>query len=82
MTAPNELKDRVRKLMADILAVDEGAITDASTFEDFGVDSLTAAQMLSAMEDEFGVVIEDEQIPSINSFASLTDIIAKAAENG
>lgn len=78
MSTQAELKDRVRALMADILAVDEASILDASTFEDFSVDSLTAAQLLSAMEDEFGVVIEDDDIPSINSFVSLVETIAKA----
>lgn len=81
MNSPADLKERVRKLMADILAVDEASITDASTFEDFNVDSLTAAQLLSAMEDEFGVVIEDEVIPTINSFEILVDIIAKAVDH-
>jgi acyl carrier protein len=81
MNTPTELKDRVRTLMSDILAVDEASITDASTFEEFSVDSLTAAQILSAMEDEFGVVIEDEVIPTINSFASLVEIIAKAVDH-
>jgi len=78
MDANQALKARVCTLMADILAVDEAAITDAATFDDLGVDSLTAAQLLSAVEDEFGITIEDEAIPTIISFPSLIEAIAQA----
>ncbi len=47
--------EKVRQVLADHLEMDVEEITEATTFEDLGVDSLDAVEIMMEMEDEFGV---------------------------
>ena len=38
--------------------MDAAEITEATTFEDLGVDSLDAVEIMMEMEDEFGIEIK------------------------
>lgn len=50
--------EKVKELLADHLEMDVSEITDATTFDDLGVDSLDAVEIMMEMEDEFGVEIK------------------------
>lgn len=48
--------EKVKELLADHLDIDVAEITEETTFEDLGVDSLDTVEILMEMEDEFGIV--------------------------
>ena len=50
--------ERVIKVLADHLEMDAGEITEETTFEDLGVDSLDSVEIMMEMEDEFGIEIK------------------------
>lgn len=50
--------EKVKAVLADHLEMDAAEITEATTFEDLGVDSLDAVEIMMEMEDEFGVEIK------------------------
>ena len=50
--------DKVRELLAEHLEMDASEITEETTFDDLGVDSLDAVEIMMEMEDEFGVEIK------------------------
>lgn len=50
--------DKVKELLAEHLEMDESEITEATTFDDMGVDSLDAVEIMMEMEDEFGIEIK------------------------
>ena len=50
--------EKVKELLAEHLEMDAAEITEATTFEDLGVDSLDAVEIMMEMEDEFGVEIK------------------------
>lgn len=50
--------EKVKTLLAEHLEIDESEITMETTFEDLGVDSLDAVEIMMEMEDEFGVEIK------------------------
>ena len=50
--------EKVKELLAEHLEMDASEITDETTFEDLGVDSLDAVEIMMEMEDEFGVEIK------------------------
>ena len=50
--------EKVKKLLAEHLEMDAAEITEATTFEDLGVDSLDAVEIMMEMEDEFGIEIK------------------------
>ena len=53
-----KLTEKVKELLAAHLEIDLDTITDDSTFEDLGIDSLDAVEILMEMEDEFGIEIQ------------------------
>lgn len=50
--------EKVKELLADHLEMDASEITEETTFDDLGVDSLDAVEIMMEMEDEFGVEIK------------------------
>ena len=50
--------EKVKELLAEHLEMDASEITEATTFEDLGVDSLDAVEIMMEMEDEFGIEIK------------------------
>ena len=50
--------EKVKELLAEHLEMDSAEITEATTFEDLGVDSLDAVEIMMEMEDEFGIEIK------------------------
>ncbi len=50
--------ETVKKLLAEHLEIELDTITDESTFEDLGIDSLDAVEILMEIEDEFGIEIQ------------------------
>lgn len=50
--------EKVKELLAEHLEMDASEITEETTFDDLGVDSLDAVEIMMEMEDEFGVEIK------------------------
>ena len=50
--------EKVKELLAEHLEMDAAEITEATTFENLGVDSLDAVEIMMEMEDEFGIEIK------------------------
>ena len=72
--------ERVKKLLAEQLMVDEAAITmEAKLTDDLGADSLDLVQMLIIMEKEFGLSFTDEQMQSIKTVG---DVVKFIEDNG
>jgi acyl carrier protein len=57
-----DLADRVRKLIAELLAVEADKVIDGANFiDDLGADSLDTVELIMAFEEEFGIEIIDDQ---------------------
>ena len=57
---------RVKKIVADHLAVDEVKVTDEASFiDDLGADSLDTVELVMAFEEEFGSEISDSEAEKI-----------------
>lgn len=54
--------EKVKELLASHLEIELDTITDESTFEDLGIDSLDAVEILMEMEDEFGIEIQASEM--------------------
>ena len=53
-------KDKITKIIAEQLQVDEGQITSDSSFmDDLGADSLDTVELIMAFEEEFEIEIPD-----------------------
>ena len=49
--------DTIKKVLADHLDMDTSSITNETTFEDLGIDSLETVEIMMELEDEFGIEI-------------------------
>ncbi|MBO4507780.1 MAG: acyl carrier protein [Treponemataceae bacterium] len=58
----DELFDKMKKLIADKLEVEESKITlDSSFRQDLGADSLDTYELVYAIEENLGVSVPDEK---------------------
>lgn len=72
-----EQEQRVKKVIAEQFCVDEAEVTNDKTFADFNGDSLDQVELVIALEDEFGIVIKEEDWDGIVSVQTAIDYIAK-----
>lgn len=71
----NEIFAKVCDIAADVLGVEPEEMSEATTFDDLDANSLDRLQLVTAMEDEFDIEIDDEKLLSINSVAEAIDAI-------
>jgi acyl carrier protein len=67
----DELFEKVKKLIATKLEIDEAKVTlEASFRQDLGADSLDTYELIYAIEEEMGISIPDEKA---NEFETVKD---------
>jgi len=60
--------EKVKAIIAEQLGVDEDEVTmEASFIEDLGADSLDIVELVMALEEEFDLVIPDEEAEKIRT---------------
>jgi acyl carrier protein len=69
--------DAIESQVIDIIArkrkMDPSAVTLDSTFEQLGIDSLDAADLLFAFEDRFGIVVPDAAAQSMKTVRQVVE---------
>lgn len=73
----NDIFAKVRDIASDVLGVEADELSEATTFDDLDANSLDRLQLVTAMEDEFDIEIDDDKLMSINSVAEAIDAIAQ-----
>ena len=69
----DELFEKMKKLIAEKLEIDEEKITAESSFrQDLGADSLDTYELVYAIEEEMGISIPDEKA---NEFETVGDAL-------
>ena len=73
--------EKLKKIIVDVLNVDENEITMDTTFiDDLGADSLDVFQIIMGLEGEFDIEIPNEQAEKIVTVGDAVEQI-KAAMN-
>jgi len=73
--------DKVKKIIAEQLGIDEEDITpDASFTDDLGADSLDLVELVMAFEDGFDIEIPDEDAEKIKTVADAVSYIQSKIE--
>ena len=61
-------QDRIIKMIADQLQIDEEQVKpDASFMDDLGADSLDTVELIMALEEEFDIEIPDSEAEKIRT---------------
>ncbi len=72
----SNIEERVKKVIAERLGVDEAEIKNESHFiDDLGADSLDLVELVMDLEGEFDITIEDDQAEKITSVQTAIDQI-------
>ncbi len=73
-----ELFTKVKDIVVETLNVDEADVTlDASFIDDLDADSLELVDLTMAIESEFGITIEDEELEGIKTVEDVVQAIAE-----
>ena len=71
--------EKLKKIIAEVLNVDEDAITTETTFiDDLGADSLDVFQILMGLEEEFDIEIANEDAEKIVTVGDALEQIKNA----
>lgn len=68
-----DVEEKVKKMIAENLSVDEDKIKPETSFVDLGADSLDTVELLMAMEEEFGVEIPEEEAQKLTTVQAVID---------
>ncbi|MFN3217153.1 MAG: acyl carrier protein [Acidimicrobiales bacterium] len=72
----DEQFQRFTKCAVEVLSVEESKITrEASFAEDLDADSLDLVELVMALEEEFDVTVEEEELEGIDTIGQAFDLI-------
>ena len=67
---------RFQKCAVEVLSVDEAQVTHEANFaDDLDADSLDLVEQVMALEEEFGVTVEEEELEGIETIQSAFELI-------
>lgn len=70
-----EIFKKVNEIVAKTLCIEPEIVRRSYNFQELGVDNLDIVEMVSALEEEFGIEIPDEVAEKINAVEGLVDCI-------
>jgi acyl carrier protein len=72
----NETFEQLKKLIVELLEVDESKIVPQASFaDDFNADSLDFIELITAVEDTFKIEIPDEDAENLQTVQDAIDYI-------
>ena len=77
MQHPN-LKEDLRALVAEVAEKDE--IPDGATFKELGIDSMMGVEIVAAVERQYQIKIEDDEIASFKDLDGAYALVVKKLE--
>ena len=70
------VEERVKKIIVEQLGVKDDEVTNEASFvDDLGADSLDTVELVMALEEEFGVEIQDDEAEKITTVQQAIDYI-------
>jgi acyl carrier protein len=69
----DDLIERVCKTIATSKRIPEERVTIDSAFEELGIDSMDAVEILFALENEFDISIPDEEVKHVRNVRQMVD---------
>jgi len=73
------MEERLKKVIASVFEVNENTVTNKTKLKDlYTYDSLRLINFISALEEEFDLSIDYEDIKDLNSFDQIMAIVKKS----
>lgn len=74
----DEILGKVVEVVADSLDTGDAQLTEATSFKGLGADSFDLLDLVTSLEDEFGLTIDDDALDKIETIGDAVDAIAAA----
>ena len=74
----DEIFEKVADIVAETMSVDADELTVETTFESLSADSLDLIQLVSAIEEDLGITIDEDDLTSIKTLGDAVTMIANA----
>jgi acyl carrier protein len=74
---PDELTERVIKVIAATKRIPVESVTADSDFVQLGIDSMDAVEILFELENEFDISIPDEEARSVRGIRQMSEGVAR-----
>lgn len=72
------VEDRVRKVVVNLLKVPAEKVTRESHFvRDLGMESIQSVELIAALEEEFGLEIDEDEVAENVTFGQAVDHMTK-----
>ena len=79
MSIENDIERDIVEYLGAHYGVEPDEITDESTLDDLGLDSLGVPAIADIVEGKYGVSLDDERIAGVRTFSDFKDLIALEA---
>lgn len=70
-----EVFEKVKAIVVEQLGVDEGVVTQETSFEELNADSLDIVELIMALEEAFDLDIPDEEAEKIRTVGDAVNYI-------
>jgi len=71
-----EIKNRVKKVTAKVLQIDESEISDNANFSfDLGASSMQSVLLVASFQEEFNIEMDEEKSLEIQTISEAADFI-------
>ncbi len=75
---PKELETEIRKVVEATIEKNINALSlDDNVLQKMGLDSMTALEIMAAMEERFKIRIQEQDLPKITSLRSVMEVLIK-----
>ncbi len=72
------LKEELRALVSEIAEKDE--VPDGATFKELGIDSMMGVEIVAAIERQYQIKIEDDELAGFKDLESAYALVVKKLE--
>lgn len=73
----SDVFERFKPLAVQVLAVEPDKVTPEASFaDDLEADSLDLAELVMALEDEFDITVEEEELGDIKTVGQALDLVS------
>lgn len=76
----DEITARVLRVIAETMRKEPALVTENTPFEELGIDSMDAVNIVFALENEFNINIPDEDVKSIRGIPDMISGVRKLVE--
>ncbi len=73
-----EIREKVVELVNDTLDVDNVELNEDTNLKDLGADSFDLLELVTALEDEFELTMDDDDVEKIATVGQVVDAIENA----